>query len=360
MRLYGPYGISDVAGVLTSLAIEWDDEAAKALFWEELHHQDTLYPVSYAALPWIWKIASEHDQDTCLEAYFFLSHFVACALSSNQNLDRYAESAEKYNGLSLARSEHAKDWLPEETRLTQADMTVLGQLEKWVDKHIEEIALSCVGVGATFKQCEAVELYTGHVRLHSTDNFANALGLWAIDMDHEDIFGIFGPKTDGDHQSAENLRRFVHPENKQLQMFLRRYATGRIQEYYSDEDDQLKLPLDDYVKVIHQEGNERQLPDSDRRQLMSLEQLTEGVREKVASGGIEESVKFDMGGDGVIFLQGSDVSNDDGDADCTIKISAEDLADLLSGELNPTSAFMGGKMQVEGDMSVAMKLGSIV
>ena len=38
----------------------------------------------------------------------------------------------------------------------------------------------------------------------------------------------------------------------------------------------------------------------------------------------------------------------------------EDLADLLSGDLNPTAAFMGGKMQVEGDMSVAMKLGSIV
>jgi putative sterol carrier protein len=36
------------------------------------------------------------------------------------------------------------------------------------------------------------------------------------------------------------------------------------------------------------------------------------------------------------------------------------LADLLSGDLNPTAAFMGGKMQVEGDMSVAMKLGSVV
>ena len=58
---------------------------------------------------------------------------------------------------------------------------------------------------------------------------------------------------------------------------------------------------------------------------MSLEQLTEGVRGKVAGGGIEESVKFDLGGDGVIFLQGSDVSNDDAEADCTIKISAEDL-----------------------------------
>ncbi|MCV0425248.1 MAG: SCP2 sterol-binding domain-containing protein [Roseibium sp.] len=93
---------------------------------------------------------------------------------------------------------------------------------------------------------------------------------------------------------------------------------------------------------------------------MSLEQLTDGIRAKVAGGGIEESVKFDLGDTGIIFLQGSDVSNEDGDADCTIKMSAEDLGDLLTGELNPTAAFMGGKMQVEGDMSVAMKLGNIV
>ncbi len=93
---------------------------------------------------------------------------------------------------------------------------------------------------------------------------------------------------------------------------------------------------------------------------MSLEQLTEAVRKKVADGGIEDSVKFDLGETGIIYLQGSEVSNDDQDADCTIKMSAEDLADLLSGDLNPTAAFMGGKMQVEGDMSVAMKLGNIV
>ncbi|MBO6758013.1 MAG: SCP2 sterol-binding domain-containing protein [Roseibium sp.] len=93
---------------------------------------------------------------------------------------------------------------------------------------------------------------------------------------------------------------------------------------------------------------------------MSLDQLTEGVRSKVAGGGIDESVKFDLGGDGTIFVQGSDVSNDDKDADCTIAISPDDLADLLAGELAPTAAFMGGKMTVTGDMSVAMKLGNIV
>ncbi len=93
---------------------------------------------------------------------------------------------------------------------------------------------------------------------------------------------------------------------------------------------------------------------------MSLEELTEAVKGKVAGGGIEESVKFDLGETGKIFVQGSTVSNDDAEADCTVGISPEDLSELLSGDLNPTAAFMGGKLKVDGDMSVAMKLGSIV
>lgn len=93
---------------------------------------------------------------------------------------------------------------------------------------------------------------------------------------------------------------------------------------------------------------------------MSLNELTEKVRGKVADGGISDSVKFDCGDAGVIYVQGSDVTNEDKDADCTITISEENLADLLAGELNPTMAFMSGKIKVAGDMSVAMKLGSIV
>ncbi|TYC54143.1 sterol-binding protein [Rhodobacterales bacterium] len=93
---------------------------------------------------------------------------------------------------------------------------------------------------------------------------------------------------------------------------------------------------------------------------MSLEQLTQSVREKVAGGGIEDSVKFDLGKDGVIFVEGAEVTNEDKDADCTIRMSADDLGDMLAGDLNPTSAFMSGKLKVDGDMSVAMKLGSIV
>lgn len=93
---------------------------------------------------------------------------------------------------------------------------------------------------------------------------------------------------------------------------------------------------------------------------MSLADLTETVRGKVSGGGIDESVKFDLGDDGQIFVQGSEVSNENKDADCTITMSAEDLAEMLAGDLDPTAAFMGGKLKVDGDMSVAMKLGSIV
>jgi putative sterol carrier protein len=37
---------------------------------------------------------------------------------------------------------------------------------------------------------------------------------------------------------------------------------------------------------------------------------------------------------------------------------ADTFQDILSGALNPTSAFMSGKLKLDGDMGTAMKLGS--
>jgi putative sterol carrier protein len=41
-------------------------------------------------------------------------------------------------------------------------------------------------------------------------------------------------------------------------------------------------------------------------------------------------------------------------------MSADDFSELMAGRLQPTSAFMQGKMKVDGDMGIAMKLGQIV
>ena len=44
------------------------------------------------------------------------------------------------------------------------------------------------------------------------------------------------------------------------------------------------------------------------------------------------------------------------DADVTIRTSPETFSALASGEQNPTTAYMTGKLKVEGDMGAALKL----
>jgi putative sterol carrier protein len=89
---------------------------------------------------------------------------------------------------------------------------------------------------------------------------------------------------------------------------------------------------------------------------MSIEDIAARLKSRVESGSFDSSVKFDTGKDGVIVINGNTISTTDGPADCTIKLSLSDFEDMLSGELSPTSAFMSGKLQIEGDMSVAMSL----
>lgn len=92
---------------------------------------------------------------------------------------------------------------------------------------------------------------------------------------------------------------------------------------------------------------------------MDTASIAAKMREKVATSGFDRSVKFDMG-DEVIVIDGQNVSTTDAPADCTIKISKENFEELIAGELNPTAAFMTGKIKVEGDMSVAMQLSQLI
>lgn len=98
---------------------------------------------------------------------------------------------------------------------------------------------------------------------------------------------------------------------------------------------------------------------------MDLQACTEHLRAKMGdSSSLNATLKFDCGADGVVLLDGravpSRVSNDDLSADCTVGITLENLAALLTGELEPTTGFMMGKFKVSGDMAVAMKLQRVV
>jgi len=47
-------------------------------------------------------------------------------------------------------------------------------------------------------------------------------------------------------------------------------------------------------------------------------------------------------------------------ADCTISVGLDTFEKLAKRELDPTSAFMQGKLRVAGDMGLAMKLGPLL
>lgn len=94
---------------------------------------------------------------------------------------------------------------------------------------------------------------------------------------------------------------------------------------------------------------------------MTLDEVTARLRERVGEdSGLGARVKFDFGADGVVFLDAAQtpnvVSNEDAEADCTIRMSLDDFVEMGKGELSPTMAFMMGKLKVDGDLGLAMKL----
>ena len=73
-------------------------------------------------------------------------------------------------------------------------------------------------------------------------------------------------------------------------------------------------------------------------------------------------VKLDFGSEGVVMLDGvaNQATEEDGAADTTIKIDWVDWEAMRDGKLDGMTAFMMGKLKVEGDMSNAMQLQGVL
>ena len=84
-----------------------------------------------------------------------------------------------------------------------------------------------------------------------------------------------------------------------------------------------------------------------------------GRKELLASVGAVYKFVLEGGGGGTYLV---DLKNDlkvtqaDGPAACTISMSANDFVDLFEGRANGQALFFGGRLRVEGDMGLALKL----
>ncbi|MEM1107050.1 MAG: SCP2 sterol-binding domain-containing protein [Pseudomonadota bacterium] len=78
------------------------------------------------------------------------------------------------------------------------------------------------------------------------------------------------------------------------------------------------------------------------------------------SGSFDGSAKFVIEDEGAIMLDGDGVRAGDEEADVTLTADTDTFRAILDGDLNPTAAFMSGRLQVSGDMGMAMKLGGVL
>lgn len=74
--------------------------------------------------------------------------------------------------------------------------------------------------------------------------------------------------------------------------------------------------------------------------------------------GFDGLAKFVVGDEGSIMIDSDGARAGDDDADVTLTADADVFQSILEGETNPTAAFMTGKLKIDGDMGLAMKLAS--
>jgi putative sterol carrier protein len=78
------------------------------------------------------------------------------------------------------------------------------------------------------------------------------------------------------------------------------------------------------------------------------------------TAGMNNSYLFEVEGAGTWKVDVVDgkvsVAEGSGDADVTIRASQETFTAIANGEQNPTTAYMTGKIKIDGDMGAAMKL----
>ncbi len=91
-----------------------------------------------------------------------------------------------------------------------------------------------------------------------------------------------------------------------------------------------------------------------------LEKVCGILQEKVDSASLSNSVKFVIEDEGALTINDGQVAIEDAEADVTLIGTAEVFEEILSGETSGASAFMGGRLKIEGDMGLAMQLGSIL
>jgi putative sterol carrier protein len=90
-----------------------------------------------------------------------------------------------------------------------------------------------------------------------------------------------------------------------------------------------------------------------------VDQAVEALNGKMAGGGFDGVAKFVIEGEGALIIDADGARAGDDPADVTLTADQDTFRAIMDGEMNPTAAFMQGKLAIDGDMGAAMRLGSV-
>lgn len=90
-----------------------------------------------------------------------------------------------------------------------------------------------------------------------------------------------------------------------------------------------------------------------------IDKAVEALNEKIGNG-FDGLAKFVLGDEGAVMIDSDGARAGDEDADVTLTAATEVFQGILDGDTNPTAAFMTGKLSIDGDMGLAMKLASFL
>ena len=84
------------------------------------------------------------------------------------------------------------------------------------------------------------------------------------------------------------------------------------------------------------------------------------IEKKLEGSMFDGSAKFEIENEGSIIIDSSGVRVSNDETEVTLSASLETFQEILEGDFDSTSAFMTGRLQLDGDMSTAMRLASVL
>lgn len=91
-----------------------------------------------------------------------------------------------------------------------------------------------------------------------------------------------------------------------------------------------------------------------------IDEAVTALSAKMKGADFDGTAKFVIEGEGSLMIDEAGVRTGDDAADVTLTADTETFRSILDGSLNPTAAFMTGKLAVDGDMGAAMRLSGVL